>query len=61
MSHVGIPKFDARHPVHSRLAQLSETLHRLKADSTPDEIPPLEKQVDALVSDLFGIKDSRTP
>ncbi len=61
MSHVRIPKFDPRHPVHNKLAQLSEALHRLKADSTRDEIPPLEKEVDALVSDLFDIKDSRTP
>jgi uncharacterized protein YukE len=57
MNHVGIPKFDPENKLHQKLAELSKTLHDLKAKNELDEIARLEREVDRLVHALFGIKD----
>jgi hypothetical protein len=56
MNHVGIPKFDSENELHQKLAQLSKTLHTLKAENKLDEVARLEKDVDASVCRLFGIE-----
>lgn len=58
MQHVGIAKFDSQNELHQKLAQLSKTLHNLKANNKLDEITRLEKEVDDCVHKLFGIKDT---
>jgi hypothetical protein len=58
MQHVGIPKFDSQNELHLKLAQLSKTLHDLKANNKLDEITSLEKEVDDCVHKLFGIKNT---
>ncbi len=56
MNHVGIPKFDSENELHQKLAQLSETLHELKAENKLGEVTRLEKEVDDSVRKLFGIE-----
>lgn len=56
MNHVGIPKFDPENELHQKLAQLSKTLHILKAESKLGEVARLEKEVDDSVNRLFGVK-----
>jgi methylase of polypeptide subunit release factors len=56
MNHVGIPKFDPENELHQKLAQLSRTLHTLKAENKLDEVARLEKEVDASVCRLFVIE-----
>jgi len=56
MNHVGIPKFDPESELHQKLAQLSKTLHTLKAESKLGEVARLEKEVDDSVRKLFGIE-----
>ena len=53
MNHVGIPKFNPINKLHQKLAQLSKTLHDLKAKGKSDEVPPSEREVDRLVYKLF--------
>ncbi|MBM3236678.1 hypothetical protein FJZ31_10335 [Candidatus Poribacteria bacterium] len=53
MNHVGIPKFDSQNELHQKLAQLSKTLHDLKAKNKLDEVARLEEEVDDFVSKLF--------
>ncbi|MEW6386941.1 MAG: N-6 DNA methylase [Thermodesulfobacteriota bacterium] len=57
MNHVGIPKFDPKNELHQKLAQLSKTLHDLKANNRTAEIPELEIEVDRYVYALFGIRN----
>lgn len=56
MSHVGIPKFDPRNKLHQKLAQLSKTLHGLKAKDELDPVAKLENKVDRVVRSLFGMR-----
>jgi SAM-dependent methyltransferase len=56
MNHVGIPKFAPKDKLHQKLAELSKTLHDLKAKGKSDEVPPSEREVDRLVYKLFGIR-----
>jgi hypothetical protein len=56
MNHVGIPKFDSENELHQKLAQLSKTLHILKAENKIGEVARLEKEVDASMCRLFGIE-----
>lgn len=56
MNHVGIPKFDPENELHQKLAQLSKTLHGLKAEDKHDEVAGLEKEADDSVRKLFGIE-----
>jgi len=55
MNYVGISKFDSKSTLHQKLAQLSKTLHDLKAKNKLDEVARLEKEVDCSVRKLFGI------
>ncbi len=55
MQHVGIPKFDPNNRVHTGLSELSRQLHALREKGREIEMPPLEKQVDALAGGLFGL------
>jgi methylase of polypeptide subunit release factors len=54
MNHVGIPKFDPENERHQKLAQLSRTLHTLKAENKLGEVARWEKEVDDSVRKLFG-------
>jgi len=56
MNHVGIPKFDPENEIHQKLAQLSKTLHGLKAENKLSEVAHLEKEIDDSVCKLFGIE-----
>jgi hypothetical protein len=56
MNHVGIPKFNPKNKLHQKFAQLSKTLHELKAKGKLDEVVSLEREVDLSVCKLFGIK-----
>lgn len=56
MNHVGIPKFDPKNKLHHNLAELSKTLHELKAKGKLYEIEKYEKEVDKTVCDIFGIE-----
>lgn len=58
MEHVGIPKFDSKNPLHQKLAEISKTLHNLKAQGEEDKIPSLESQNDDLVKQLFTKSES---
>jgi len=55
MNHVGIPKFDLKNEFQQKLAYLSKTLHHYKEQGKLDKMEGLEKEVDSLVSELFGI------
>lgn len=54
MDHVGIPEFDPKNEIHQKLAQLSKTLHGLKAENKLSEVARSEKEVDDFVDKLFG-------
>lgn len=56
MNHVGIPKFNPKNTLHKKLARVSKTLHDLKSKNKQNEIAKLEKELDNLVHQLFGIK-----
>ena len=58
MDHVGIPRFDSQNELHQKLALLSKTLHKFKANDKKEEITKLEKEVDRSVNELFGIDNS---
>jgi hypothetical protein len=58
MQHVGIPRFDPANAAHTGLADLSRELHALREKDREIEMPPLEKQVDALAERLFGLLTS---
>ncbi|MBM4038257.1 MAG: hypothetical protein FJ290_07045 [Planctomycetes bacterium] len=55
MQHVGIPTFASGNLVHASLAQLSRQLHDLREKDRLMEMPPLERQVDELAAQLFGL------
>jgi len=56
MEHVGIPKFDPQNSLHLKLAEISKQCHQLKLEGKEEEIKKLEKENDALVDELFGIR-----
>jgi len=58
MSHVGIPKFDPKEELHKKLAEISRTLHELKAQNDLGDVDKLEKQNDELVGKLFGLEEN---
>ncbi|GFP25708.1 hypothetical protein HKBW3S25_01189 [Candidatus Hakubella thermalkaliphila] len=55
MNYVGITKFDPKDKLHQELAEVSKTLHRLKAKNDLQKITQLEKQNEDLVKRLFEI------
>ena len=55
MKHVGIPPFDRNNKLHAELAHISQKLHDLKQQDQLMSMAPLEKQVDTLVEQLFGL------
>jgi len=55
MNHVNIPRFDPQNTLQQKLAQLSKTLHALKAKNKLDEVARLEKEVNGFAQRLFGI------
>jgi hypothetical protein len=58
MKYVGIPKFDPKDKIHQKLAQLSQTLHDLKAKHKLfEQLAQSEREVDNFVCELFGIKE----
>lgn len=55
MQHVGIPKYDPKNALHAKLGGLSKELHELvTAGENQSEIEKKEKEVNALVTDLFS-------
>jgi hypothetical protein len=57
MEHIGISRFDPKNPLHQNLSKLSQELHQLKAQGEDKKVSQLEKEVDLLVSNLFGSPD----
>jgi len=57
MEHVGIPKFDPNNTLHINLCEISKACHQLKLEGKEKEIEKLEKENDALVMQLFGMKN----
>ena len=57
MSHVAIPKFGPKNPLHQELAEISKKCHQLKSDGKEKEIEKLEKENDELVKKLFGVRN----
>ncbi|MGA2518412.1 MAG: N-6 DNA methylase [Thermodesulfobacteriota bacterium] len=55
MNHVGIAKFDPKNKLHQKLAHLSKALHDCKQKDNLDKMETLEKEVESLVCELFGI------
>ena len=55
MEHIAIPRFDPRKRIHSRLAELSQRLHDLKTQGQDFEIERRSRDLDSLVSSLFGL------
>jgi hypothetical protein len=55
MQHVGIQRFDPKNKLHQQLAQISKTLHELKAENELVEVPQLEKQNNQMVKQLFMV------
>jgi hypothetical protein len=58
MSHVGIPRFDAKSRLHQELAELSLKLHEAKACGRSEELEPLEHRVDDCVRGLFRMAEA---
>jgi len=56
MEHIGIRKFDRENKTHIRLSELSRRLHGLRANQKEKEIAELEREVDEVVVELFGLK-----
>ena len=55
MANVGIPQFDDSNALHRKLGELSQALHALKWRADLGDMPGLERDVNAAVSNLFGI------
>jgi methylase of polypeptide subunit release factors len=55
MEHIAIPKFDHKNDLHRKLAHLSKVLHDYKQQCKLDKMKTLEREVDSLASELFGI------
>jgi hypothetical protein len=56
MEPIGIPQFDAKDATHGRLAALSRELHEAAAEGEALKLPRREKQVDAAVRRMFGLR-----
>jgi hypothetical protein len=54
---IGIPKFDAANPIHTRLAALSQQAHQLAAAGDEASLAEVEAQVDEAATELWGITD----
>ena len=55
MEHLAIPKFDLKNELHHKLAHLSKKLHDYKQQGILGKMEILEKEVNGLVRELFGI------
>jgi hypothetical protein len=55
MEHVALPPFDPKKRLHSGLAELSQKLHNLKVEGQDLEIQRLARDLDSMVSSLFGL------
>jgi hypothetical protein len=56
MDHIGIPKFDPKNALHTRIGEVSMRLHECQRKGQAERIPALESENDRLVSRLFGLK-----
>jgi hypothetical protein len=56
MTHVGIPKFDPRNPLHQKLADASKQCHQLKKEGRDEEISNIEKNTNELIQNIFHYK-----
>jgi methylase of polypeptide subunit release factors len=48
MTHVGIPKFDFKNPIHRKLAEKSKICHELKSKEKDEEISSIESEITEL-------------
>jgi len=55
MNHVAIPKYNPKNEIHQKLARLSKTLHEYKQEGELHKMEKMEKEIDDLVCELFGI------
>lgn len=53
MNHVGISKYDSSNNLHTRLSELSKTLHNLKANNNLSDIEKYENEVDGVVRKFY--------
>ncbi len=54
---IGIPKFDAGNPIHTRLVALSQQAHQLAATGDEAGLAAVEAQVDEAAAELWSITD----
>jgi len=55
LNYIKVPKFNAKNPLHSRVSKASRQAHQLKAAGKAEELAEVEKQLDALAAELWGI------
>jgi methylase of polypeptide subunit release factors len=54
---IGIPEFDAKNAIHTRLASLSQQAHQLAASGDEAKLAAVEAQVDLAAAELWSISD----
>jgi len=52
-----IEKYDPKNPIHRKLAELSKRAHKLAEEGREEELRAIEKEIDKLVAQLYGITD----
>jgi hypothetical protein len=50
-----LPKFDIKNALHLKLAKASEHAHQLKEGGTEYELGAVEREIDKLAAELWGI------
>jgi len=55
LNYIKLPKFDIRNALHLKLSKASEHAHQLKEAGKEHEVSVIEKQIDDLAAELWGI------
>ena len=55
LENIDIPKFQPRHPIHVRLAELSEEAHQLAESGDKGRVAEIEAEIDELAAGLWGL------
>jgi hypothetical protein len=56
--HIRVPDFDTKNPLHLKLAELSKLAHELASKNQDSKIRKVEREIDRLVAQLYGLKKS---
>jgi len=55
LKHIRIRRFDPKHPVHCRLAELSAAAHEAAASANTNRLHEIEAEIDRQAAQLWGL------